>query len=1020
MKKLAKVLIGIVVLLVVLVVGAYGAVNFVSWNAYKDIAADQARDATGRELTIAGDLDGSLSFAGVLQVKADGVSFANVDGAAHPEMLKLGSFALRMQLLPFLFEKRVVIDSIVVEEPVIHLEVDAKGRPNWVFKETAPAPKRGDGDLPVAGVRISELRIANGAYSFDDRVSGQKVEGTEIHFDLALPSLEQPLTADGSMVLNKEKVTLKLLVDTPMGLLQGPKAKTDLALDSKHIKLGYAGSVQSKPVAGLDGDFNLDVASVGRLLAWLDRPLAKGQPDPGPLKVTASFAGDGAKVALKQATIQGQSLQAKASGSYDGSGAVKKLSLTVESGVLDIDRYLPPPAPGQPGAAQRRDGGMGNPLQALSDEPIDLAGLKGTDADIMVAIAGIKVSGFEVGPIDFTASLQGGKLNADLTRLALYGGGVTGKMSLDGSGEALGVDTTLAVDKVKVDQLAKAATGDASVVGIASANLAAQSQGRSPRALAQNLKGKLDFTLSEVRNAPGGAITEVGLSLDLPGLTEAPTLAGHVVYNKEKVTFAARVDPLQQALESDRFNADLKVTSTPVSLAYVGAVQHRPAPGMDGKLDLEVPSVAALAAWLGQPLPKGQPDPGPLKVAASMTCDRESMTLKQATISGKAIEAKASGSFTASEPVARFDAKVEVVKADIDAYLPPETKRKGAKAPAAAGPSDWSDEPYDFSGLQAANGKAVLTLAQVTYKGLKIDKGLITLTLENGVVETKVEDVALAGGTVNANAVIDASGEVAKVSYNTSVKGAQARPLLTAFADSDRLSGTANIEAEGTTEGISQRDMVKALNGKGSLQFLDGAIHGVNIAATLRKAQTLGMGSAAGEQQKTDFAELGGTYVIANGVVDNRDFKMLAPLLRMGGAGLVPMPPRTVDYTVEAKLVASLQGQGGKDALAGIPIPIKVTGSWDKPAYQVDWDSVFKSIAADPERLANLPGDLSSKAKDLGIALPGLGGSTDSGSSEPVTNILKGITGGGSGSGDSTKESAPTKSPQDLIKGLFK
>ena len=912
-------------------------------------------------------------------------------------------------------------------------------------------------------MRISQLSIENGAFSYDDRLSGQKVEASDIGFTLALPSLDQPLDIAGAMVLNKEKVTLKVKIDTPMGLMQGPKATASLALDSKHVKASYGGAVQTKPVAGLDGDFALDVASVGRLMAWLDRPLAKGQPDPGPLKVRAKFAGDGAKVALKEASIEGKKLSAKASGSFDGSGAVKKVSLTVESGVLDIDRYLPPPAPeGKATASKPAAGKRGNPLEALSDEPIDLSGLKGAQADIKVAIKGIKVAGFRVGPVDFTAKLKDGVLEKELTRLALYGGNVTGRVKLDGSGDALGLETAMNVAKVKVDRLAKAATGEASVVGVASAELAAETRGKSPRALVQNLKGKLDFNLGDVKGTPGGAITEVALGLDLPGLKAAPKLAGHVVFNKEKVAFAATVDPLQQALQSDRFDADLKVTSKPVSLSYAGAVQHRPAPGLDGSFELDVPSVAKLASWLGQPLAKGQPDPGPLKVAAVMAADGETLALKQATITGKAMEAKASGTFKATQPVANFDAKVDVLKADIDAYLPPEAKKPAAAPAGAAGPSDWSDEPYDFAGLKAADGKAVMTLAQVTYKGLAIDKGRITLTMDGGVVRTQVEDLSLAGGSIDSDATIDASGKVAKLNYKTSVKGAQARPLLTAFAGSDRLSGTANIEAEGATQGISQRDMVQALNGKGSIQFLDGAIHGINIAAMLRKAQSLGLSSDAGDAQKTDFAELGGSYVIKNGVVDNRDFKMLAPLLRIGGAGLVPMPPRTVDYGVEAKLVASLQGQGGKDALAGIPIPIKVTGSWDAPAYEVDWDSVFTSIAADPARLANLPGGLADKAKDLGIALPGVGkagdlikdvtggvagagkgaagkagdlikgltggtktgGSDDKGGAGKASDLIKGLTGGGKA--DAAKPEAPKqaepekKKPKDLIKGLFK
>jgi hypothetical protein len=78
------------------------------------------------------------------------------------------------------------------------------------------------------------------------------------------------------------------------------------------------------------------------------------------------------------------------------------------------------------------------------------------------------------------------------------------------------------------------------------------------------------------------------------------------------------------------------------------------------------------------------------------------------------------------------------------------------------------------------------------------------------------------------------------------------------------------------------------------------------------------------------------------------------------------MPTKTIDYVVEARL-------GGNDALAGVPIPIKVTGTWSDPRYEPDWGGALQTISKQPERLKNLPGELSKTAKDLGIGLPGMG-----------------------------------------------
>jgi len=124
----------------------------------------------------------------------------------------------------------------------------------------------------------------------------------------------------------------------------------------------------------------------------------------------------------------------------------------------------------------------------------------------------------------------------------------------------------------------------------------------------------------------------------------------------------------------------------------------------------------------------------------------------------------------------------------------------------------------------------------------------------------------------------------------------------------------------------------------------------------LRQVGSLGLGDS--QTEKTDFAELDGTFTIKDGILANHDLKMLAPLFRVTGTGTVSLPPQTVDYDLEAKLVATTQGQGGKDALAGVPIPVKVTGSWSNPNYKIDWKGVIQGVASDPEKLKNLPGAL--------------------------------------------------------------
>ena len=77
----------------------------------------------------------------------------------------------------------------------------------------------------------------------------------------------------------------------------------------------------------------------------------------------------------------------------------------------------------------------------------------------------------------------------------------------------------------------------------------------------------------------------------------------------------------------------------------------------------------------------------------------------------------------------------------------------------------------------------------------------------------------------------------------------------------------------------------------------------------------------------------------------------MAPLIRMTGEGTIPLPPRTVDYQVKPKLVGSLEGQGGESDLAGVAVPIKVTGPWHDISYRPDLAGALTDQIKDPGAL---------------------------------------------------------------------
>jgi AsmA protein len=381
MKKLAYVVLGVIVVLVVAIVVLPRVVGL---NVFKPQIAEAVRDATGRELRIDGDI--KLAILPALELSLGGVHLANAPDAPEADMVSVAKLSAKVALWP-LFGRNLEVEHLVVEEPVVSLYSDAAGRPNWIFETGETAGTSGTGmsepsgakEPPLAGLVLKDVRIEGGRVSFVDARGGQEIEARDIALKVSLANMASPLVLTGQAVVNERSVSLDLSVGAMAAVLGGQGFKAELALGSELINTGFAGTIQQDPVPGLDGGFDLEISSVGMLASWLGRPLAADQPDPGSLKLEAVFKAEGAKVALERASLQGDGLEATASGSFDGSGEINKVNLKVDAGALDLARYLPPakPAPMLSAAGQTR--AYGSWLHAAETPRHDRRHFRGSD-----------------------------------------------------------------------------------------------------------------------------------------------------------------------------------------------------------------------------------------------------------------------------------------------------------------------------------------------------------------------------------------------------------------------------------------------------------------------------------------------------------------------------------------------------------------------------------------------------------------------------------------------------------------
>ena len=503
----------------------------------------------------------------------------------------------------------------------------------------------------------------------------------------------------------------------------------------------------------------------------------------------------------------------------------------------------------------------------------------------------------------------------------------------------------------------------------------------------------VDGTLNFVNRQSGQEVTvsEMNMELSLPSLSSPFTVDGSAVWNDEEIGLELSAANPRALMAGETTEVAMKVEAAPVTFSFDGAARNAAELGLQGALALDVPSLRELAAWTGNPLEFPGEGLGPFNVAGQLEMTGAKVALTQVTLKLDEIAGEGQFSVDATGAKPMIKAELAVDQLNVNPYLPPEEEQPQAAAGgqagdagAGAGGGEWSDEPIDVAPLGALNADLAFDAGGIQYRDVKIGKSRLTVVLQDSKLTADLVEMLLYDGSGKGKLVVDGSSGQPAIAADFDLVDFQAEPFLNDLAKFDRILGTADSKLSVTASGASQRELVSNLNGNGSMMFRDGAIRGINIAAVVRNISTAALEQSFDDAEKTDFAELSGTFTIDKGIVTNDDLSMVAPLVRMTGEGTVPLPQRTVDYLVKPKLVASIEGQGAASDAAGVTVPIKVTGPWSDVSYRPDLEGMLKEQIKDPSAVIEQLQD-GEGAKELLEGLkPGGESGSDGGSSGPL------------------------------------
>jgi AsmA protein len=488
MRRALKYLFGFLGLVVVAVIAA---LMLIPREQIVALAADQVRNTTGRELTLAGDL--SPSFWPVLGVRTGPITLSNADWAEAGNMVSASAAEIGVELVP-LFSGEIKVTALRLVDPVIALEIDTDGRANWIFDDEAAVTSGGSGETAgeLPKISLPEAVITNGKISFHDAKSGQRIELAALDLTAGLEGFDAPLSLKGSGLWNGERARFEAFIDTPAAAMEGSETSVRVSLASDPASFSFDGDLlidEDAPLPLVNGKITADLPILAAAVAWATGARAPaGLADLGAVKVDGS-------VAASEAALR---LVAKGSIGYKGRAVGFDLKADGANGWLDRQAFTVTASGQSDGLFQFSFGGpvsAGGTLAAEGPLKVTVSDLRG-----LAKWAGGAALDAPAGTLD-SASLD--------ARLALKGGD-----RIDLSGLSLRLDRTTM-------------TGDASV------NMG----GARPMISARLNSGPLDLSpfMGDGAGGSGGGAAVQGWSTDPLDLSALRAVDAEVAIRAEAV-----------------------------------------------------------------------------------------------------------------------------------------------------------------------------------------------------------------------------------------------------------------------------------------------------------------------------------------------------------------------------------------------------------------------------------------------------------------------------------------------------
>ncbi len=506
---------------------------FIDPNDYREEISTAVADATGRTLTIEGDL--SLQTFPCCGIRLGPLELSNPPGYPETHFARVENAAVSVRLLPLLLSQELLVGDIELDGLDLVLISRADGSVNWQFGEdTDNADTEGvepaveDSGSSVSSLGVAGIYVSNGRILYRDETSGEEFEVGDIQLATNQISDGEPFELDASLnisglapdtqlvaelttaaVVNTAGGTLDIAgLDMQLGFtgadLPGGAAQVALKLaDVSNLgadEFTVAGLVAVVRVAGLiinvnaagrvtgetpvlAGSFSVEPFAPRALLKELgEPPLVTADPvvlGNAALKADWELNDDAARLSSINLTLDDTTAKG---GLHVTSLDKQSLKFDLQFDAINIDRYSAPVEEAGTGATATKaddDDELNLPIEDL--RTLNLTGRLGFNS--------LRVAEALLTNVSININAKDGLVRMHPLIADIYNGGYAGDIRLDVRGATPEISVNERLTGFQLGEFLADTQDRADLTGIADVHVTASSQGNTVSALTQNIIG---------------------------------------------------------------------------------------------------------------------------------------------------------------------------------------------------------------------------------------------------------------------------------------------------------------------------------------------------------------------------------------------------------------------------------------------------------------------------------------------------------------------------------------------------